>query len=339
MICFKQWLQWNQVCIFCTLIAVTNPSEEYVLLVQDTEVVVSPKVRGTVAKDTKIKKPSTLPTREGDDYKPGRVSTQRRVQSMDSPMQPSSRSVSPSKWSWKEWVPWLLGVQHTSNRIQDPYRRENLRKKSIDYKGTDTIQEGLNFTFRVQPRKVRGTEKKKSEETDHCSECLFLQQPAVVFVNAEDIIEQTGNMNLHIPGMFLARLSKLLSPKIQMTEMEKELNEEKHKGKQKSVQSPKSETSEVSVEKKDHLTQCIVRVVVLDRKKTNSSDICELMLQTVTSEQPLLGHHVVVSDSLRRLMKLDATSCVWLQTIRTLPATPTSYLVHPVGSLVSYEPV
>nr|XP_011433976.2 peroxisome biogenesis factor 1 [Crassostrea gigas] len=322
----------DRLCVYLK-ITVTNPSEECVLLVQDTEVVVSPKVRGTVAKDTKIKKPSTLPTREGDDYKPGRVSTQRRVQSMDSPMQPSSRSVSPSKWSWKEWVPWLLGVQHTSNRIQDPYRRENLRKKSIDYKGTDTIQEGLNFTFRVQPRKVRGTEKKKSEETDHCSECLFLQQPAVVFVNAEDIIEQTGNMNLHIPGMFLARLSKLLSPKIQMTEMEKELNEEKHKGKQKSVQSPKSETSEVSVEKKDHLTQCIVRVVVLDRKKTNSSDICELMLQTVTSEQPLLGHHVVVSDSLRRLMKLDATSCVWLQTIRTLPATPTSYLVHPVGSL------
>lgn len=319
--------------ILCTLLAITNPSEECVLLVQDTEVVVSPKVRGTVAKDTKIKKPSFLPTREVDDYKPGRVSTQGRAQSMDSPMQPSSRNVSPSKWSWKEWVPWLLGVQHTSNRIQDPYRRENLRKKSIDYKGTDTIQEGLNFTFRVQPRKVRGTRKEKSEESDHCSECWFLQQPAMVFVNAEDIIEQTGNMNLHIPGMFLARLSKLLSPKIQMTEMEKELNEEKHKGKQKSVQSPKSEP----VREKDHLTQCVVRVVILDRKKTNSSDTCELMLQTVTSEQPLLGHHVIVSDSLRRLMKLDATSCVWLQTIGTLPATPTSYLVHPVGSLVSYD--
>lgn len=315
--------------------ATTAPSEDCVLLVPDTEVVVSPKVRGgtAVSKETKVRKPDFLPTREQEEYKP-RFPADNREASMNSPMRSSSRSVSPSKWSWKEWVPWLLGVQHTSNRIQDPFSREHLRKKSIDYKRTDTIPEGLNFTFRVQPRSVRETSAEQKTEEDFY-ECHFLQQPAIVFVNAEDIIEQTGNMNLHIPGTFLARLSKLLSPKVQMTEIEKELNEEKNKGKSKAVQSPKFEPSGVSRKEKDHLTQCVVRVVVLDRKKANSNEDCEDMLQAVTEEQPLLCHHVVVSDLLRRLMKLDATSCVWLHTIGTYPITPTTYHVHPVGSLVS----
>lgn len=320
----------------------TNPAEDCVLLVPDTEVVVSPKVRGTAVKDSKPKKPNSLPARELEEFKP-RFSGEDSSDS-NSSLYSSGHRVSPSKWSWKEWVPWLLGVQNTSNKIQDPDIRdfEKIRKKSVDYKGSDTIPEGLNFTFRVQPCRARNVTRKgkiedptsPSPSMDHCNECNFLQQPAVVFVNAEDIIEQTGNMNLHIPGMFLARLSKLLSPKIQMTEMEKELNAEKSKGIQKTVPSPKSETTGAPAKEKDHLTQCIVRVVVLDRKKTNTNESCEEMLQKVTQEQPLLCHHVIVSDTLRRLMKLDATSCVWLQTISAFPVMPTSYQVHPMGSLV-----
>ncbi|XP_062571147.1 peroxisomal ATPase PEX1-like [Saccostrea cucullata] len=333
------WVERN-VCVYLK-ITVTNPAEECVLLVTDTEVVVSPKVRGGAFSDSKVRKHSPSPARGEDKLK---FSGEKSFDSNSSVSDGySSRMEIPSKWNWKEWVPWLLGVQNTSNRIQEPFRGiPNFRKKSIDYKKMDIIQEGLNLAFRVQPQRIRNMGKKgKKEEpvspttsSEDLKECPFLQQPAVVFVNTEDIIEQTGNMSLHVPGMFLARLSKLFSPKVQMAEMEKELNEEKNKGKQKSVRSTKGENEKDPPSKeKDHLTQCIVRVVVLDKKKTNTNVHCEQMLNEVTRDHPILCHHVLVPDTLRRLMKLDATSCVWLQTISTLPVMPTSYEVYPVGSL------
>jgi hypothetical protein len=177
----------------------------------------------------------------------------------------------------------------------------------------------------------------------------FPQQPSTIYMDKSDVEKQLKCNRSEIPNVFYAKLRKLESPKDIQLNQEK-LGQSSGIGKQsirkpnkndnevKDKASPHSETPEsqpVATEtNKENEYHCVVRVVVIDRRRQLCNDHFSPIVKRVLSEQPLVKGHVIVPDMLRRYLKLDISSRVWIQTLRVSPSPPAAFSLYPLGNVV-----
>ncbi|XP_045201588.2 peroxisomal ATPase PEX1-like [Mercenaria mercenaria] len=403
------WVE-KSVCVFIK-IGTTAPEADCVLLVNETEVLVSPKVRnsaiGRPAVEEPIRRASAkteevpfLPNpsqyedenfdtkfRSTDsetgikDYLGFSKSTDRKIREKSPYDNISSQ--------WKNLFSYL-GFRSriesraiTSDDEDDAYDDED---DSVD-QSEPQLQTGLNLVLRVQSLKY------KVKDTDHISpECnnghhrgsesprksgsssprkqsrespskssrnmsqpksnfrlnYFPQQPSTIYMDKSDVEKQLKCNRSEIPHIFYAKLRKLASPKEQQQQQEK-LNTSSGIGKQsirktgktegetKDKVSPHAETPETppagTETKAENEYPCVVRVIVIDRRRQLCNDHYSMIVKRVLSEQPLLKGHVIIPDMLRRFLKLDITSRVWIQTFKVNPSQTTAFSLYPLGNV------
>lgn len=197
---------------------------------------------------------------------------------------------------------------------------------------------GLNFKFRVQSLKVHFNsdecELDGLSEDDIFSKS-YLKQPNIVFVNSEDIQEQISNAYVEVPDVFLAKLTRLSSPKDIYARAEEALaNQKKEKADKLESSSDSTSLKTSKNDKKEKQLNCIVRVVILTKKGLHSHPKFISMIEHVLDEQPCLRGHVIVPDLLRRLMNLDVTRSVWLKCVDVQSYPALAFDLQPVTSVV-----
>ena len=160
------------------------------------------------------------------------------------------------------------------------------------------------------------------------------QQSSTVVIDRTDIETQLKCNRQDIPCVFFAKLQKLLSPKEQEKAKRDKAAGNGRNGKSvpkkgDSVQPGKSGSTtpddldspgtpnyhEPESTAADGLS-CIVRVVVIDRRRNFCNELYSPVIGRILEEQPLLSGHTIIPDMLRRQLKLDISSKVWLQTIK-----------------------
>ncbi|OWF49208.1 peroxisome biogenesis factor 1-like [Mizuhopecten yessoensis] len=352
------WVE-KSTCVFLK-IGTVDPDRSCVILKNETEVIVSPKVRNTgnmgmTTSGTSTKSSQSRESFKGhfkrlsstsgisEDSKQSSKAGSRRDSSDGGGPSSSSENGSPSRWGWKELVPWILGVQKINAKLQS--LSANLDRTDLGQK-PDKFPVGINIVLRVQSLKVTYDilakslkDSFKDELSDSNEKSLFLQQPATVFVNYKDIHDQTDRELTEIPTFFYARLSKLNSPKEELekaTTPKKEKDEEpvdSKKLQKKLSGSTNSMSSSGRSDKESKLLSCYVRVVVIDDKKMSCDKNYEHMILTLLKEQQCIPGHVIVNGLLRRLLELDVTRRVWLQTVALPQSSNAPYQLYPVGSV------
>lgn len=341
-----------------------------VILTDDTEVIVSPKVRNTAIGPSKnqsekafqnerpkkvIKKAqsfagktrdkSTSPSKENKAKVPKSLNyyDANDIDTIASPTESTDLEISPV-WRWKDWIPWLLGVDKSSSDYAHTKKKISMHTEKETFPSHSVLQGGVNFTFHVQSLKDKDRRQRITKSEPYVSKinvaeriikqekCSYFQQPNIVYVNMEDIQDQLIDKDAEIPEVFFAKLTKLKSPKDQLSAAEKENSKPK---KSKDLKKTNSEQSEDLNFDQSAMINCIVRVVVIDKKKAFSSEGLSELVNEVLEEQPCLQGHVIIPNILRRLMNLDVTGTIWLKTVGSVPVKTTSCLLHSVGSLVS----
>lgn len=177
----------------------------------------------------------------------------------------------------------------------------------------------------------------------------FPQQPSTIYMDMSDIEKQLKCNRAEIPHTFFAKIRKLSSPRHQQQQQEK-LNSSSGTskvsppkggntdGESKNKVSPHIETPETPPvqpeNEEDSAYPCVVRVVVLDRRRQLCNDRFSKVIERVLAEQPLLRGHVIIPDMLRRFLKLDVTSRVWIQTLKMIPLQTSAFHMYPLGNVV-----
>lgn len=327
-----------------------EPVHECIILDNETEVIVSPKLRTKFIPAQKPEQPSKESFKRTSPKQHLKRLSSTSIKSGDS--QQSSKTSDSSHdsvegrdsfakpWGWKELVPWILGVQKLNARLrEDPEHSIFSGRRSNKYSDKH-FPSGLNFLFRVQSLKVNFDSDNKPRlgkdgppDSSIDDKSLLLQQPNIVFVNHEDIREQTYVEGLEIPSVFIAKLTKLRSPKEDIDF--RALQQKRHK-QQEDKNSKSKDVKKVELEpNSDELESCYVTVVVIDKKSVNVDKHLEHLILTVKQEQPCLQGHVIIPSLLRRLLELSVTRKVWLQVVTPPPSKVLPLQLHPVSGVVS----
>ncbi|KAL4220096.1 Peroxisome biosynthesis protein pex1 [Mactra antiquata] len=176
----------------------------------------------------------------------------------------------------------------------------------------------------------------------------FPQQPSTVYMDMSDVEKQFKLNRCDIPHSFFAKIRKLLSPQQQHNQQQQQIKSSNgaNKTPQRKPDSstdlekitppgerPESSTMGISNPNSNDDPFCIVRVIVIDRRRQLCNDRYTSIIQRVLEEQTMLKGHVILPDMLRRFLKLDVTSRVWIQTFKGASASPTSFNLYPLGNI------
>ena len=176
------------------------------------------------------------------------------------------------------------------------------------------------------------------------------QQTTTVFMDRTDIENQLKCNRQDIPCVFIAKLQKLLSPKEQEKAKRDKAAGNGRNGKNvprkasgiqtaksgsttpddlDTLESPSVQETESTVA--DGLS-CIVRVVVFDRRREFCNELYSSVVGRVLEEQPLLSGHMIIPDMLRRQLKLDISSKVWVQTLKGSLTRASAFSLYSLGN-------
>ena len=148
---------------------------------------------------------------------------------------------------------------------------------------------------RKQSRESPTKSKSNSQPRSGFRKTLFPQQPSTIYMDMTDVENQLHLPRSDIPHVFYAKLHKLKSPK--------EATQEKHNVNNKSnvsekggntsnkttpsTATPTSPTHDLDLTAGGNLT-CVVRVIVIDRRRQLCSESYSCIVQRLLQEQPLL---------------------------------------------------
>lgn len=235
----------------------------------------------------------------------------------------------------------ILRVQN----LKYTFRDSDLRGQEFQHRrGSESPRKGGSSSPRKQSRESPSrAPRHSSQPTSNFKLNYFLHQPSTVYLDMSDIEKQVQCARVEIPHMFFARLRKLSSPQEQMQE---KLNLKQDSGKpgkkmageykgSPSVETPDSSVGEHSPPKSDVEQFCVVRVIVLDKRRKLCTDSYSSIVKRILDEQPLLKGHMIIPDMLRRFMKLELTSRVWLQVIKPGVTSTNAFSLYPLGNVVS----
>ncbi|RUS69684.1 hypothetical protein EGW08_022550, partial [Elysia chlorotica] len=169
---------------------------------------------------------------------------------------------------------------------------------------------------------------------DRCEALGELFQPSTVYVDAEF----TKNERLlhpylpHLPHNFIARLKRQIKNKDAREAADSKTNNAFFPVDSKADQDQESAARD-DLDPEEFTPSCYVRVVAIDRKEGLTDEAWQEAADQVLSEQPLLHGHVIVSDLLRRQLRLDSTSSVWLQTGSVDLVIPRKVCIFPLSSV------
>lgn len=400
---YPVWVE-KSVCIFIKVGAVV-PDEECVLLQNNTEVIITPKVRssaiGQPRRDEPMKKFSSDPLPDlsspnefEDDSEPMFKSTDSESSSIkdwlglsQSHESRKSREKSPYDNISSHWnsLKTLLGfrsraeshVLASDDEDDDYYDEEDamdnggpqlqsglnlvLRVQSLNYKVTESDKTSPEFTPVLRhgnesPRKSGSSSPRKgsrenSQKGNRAPSLpkvnfklnYFPQQPSTIYMDMTDIEKQLKCNRSEIPLLFYARLRKLSSPGDQgheKTNKNSGDNKQSNGVKSSSETNPKttaasdmSEPSSGSAVRSNDDIFCIVRVVVVDRRRHMCDDHYCQIVKRILQDQPLIRGHVIIPDMLRRFLKLEVTGRVWIQTFKNAPAPTLGFSLYPLGNI------
>ncbi|XP_052214520.1 peroxisome biogenesis factor 1-like isoform X2 [Dreissena polymorpha] len=372
----------DRVCIFIK-IANISPEHDCVKLVNETEVHVMPKVRGSLIGQTLPPQPIrtglNLPLTADDEENMNPKFNS--IDSDESNRQPQKNQkqfdLSSSISSHWKYLVGYLGFNRGRIESRMPASDDEDDFVEEDYmEPTDMVlPPGLNLVLRVQnlrytvneadllvpqppysrqgsesPRKgTRTSPRKQSQEASSKSRSTSQpnafkrvyvpHQPSTVYMDMSDVEKQLKIYRSEIPHVFLAKMYKLSSPKEQQQEKSTVASNKngasaKNGGKETgtpSVGTPHGHGSDQDYKKDE--SYCIVRVIVIDRRRQLSAEHYTDIVRRILKEQPLLKGHVIIPDMLRRFLKLDVTGRVWIQTIKPYPETANVFALYPLGNL------
>lgn len=171
----------------------------------------------------------------------------------------------------------------------------------------------------------------KAEECDVPAE-LF--QASTVYVDA-GVFKTERLLHPHLPFLppvVIARISKLPSP-LEKVQAEQRLKK-KNAGKEEVGKTEGEKGKEDGdLDLNNFKGSCYVRVVGVYRQAILAEDPWNEAADKLLSEQALMWGHVIVPDLLRRQLRLDATSSVWLQTGTVDIVIPRKICVYPITTV------
>lgn len=241
----------------------------------------------------------------------------------------------------------VLRVQPMRHTITERDSNSSLAVQQSSRSGSSSPRKRSMKSGSSSPRKGSRDSPSPSDRSLDFQINFVPQQSSTIFMDRSDIENQLSCSRRDIPCVFIAKLQKLLSPKDQeMAKRDKAATNGKNSprkgdgnkadkdhakipGDLDSPQTPSVHDTESSAA--DSLS-CIVRVVVIDRRRQFCNDLYSPVVGRILEEQPLLQGHVLVPDMLRRQLKLDICSRVWLQTLRYGLTTASSFTLYPLGN-------
>ncbi|XP_052784085.1 peroxisomal ATPase PEX1-like [Mya arenaria] len=400
---YPVWVE-KTVCIFIR-IADTTPTSECVILVNETEVFVTPKLRssaiGRPAFEEPMRKdvtnnlgvPFINPPMDDDDTDSKFSSTdstdcltrhKTSIGREKSPTNPFHQSINSQ---WKSLVDFFGFTNRASLNAPSRVIPSDDEMDDFDddyYEDSEmSIQPDLNMVLRVQNMKYtltesdhvsmdlspsrRGSEspkkstgglppRKQSRESHSKSRSppkssfrrnYVPQQPSTVYMDMTDVERQLKLPRGEIPHTFMAKLHKLKSPKEvtheKLSSSSGSMKSQPGVGKPENgakdskatthANTPMSPADDLDFDGDNQRTCVVVRVIVIDRRRQLCSDSFSDIIKRVLQEQPLLKGHVVIPDMLRRFLKLDITSRVWIQTFKAFPVHTTVFSLYPLGNV------
>lgn len=227
-------------------------------------------------------------------------------------------------------------------------------QKETDQSSQELLQRKSNISPRkngsASPRKQGRESPRRGERTSSQPKSNFrlnnfLQQPSTVYVDMSDVEKQLQCSRTEIPCEFFACLHRLPTPTEQMqTKLNRKMDGKQGKklgnGQKPVLDSPDSSIGDFDMTKPDVERTCVVRVIVLDRRRKLCSDQYSVIVRRILEEQPLLKHHVIIPDMLRRYLNLSAFSRVWMQVIKGVSkrddmGKASAFSLYPLGNVVS----
>ncbi|KAL5004906.1 hypothetical protein ScPMuIL_018362 [Solemya velum] len=299
------WVQ--NVCIFMK-VGEISPIHECVILDNETEVIVSPKVRNHT-KSTSVRTARRSVSDISQRVKKS-VSVSRRSKTT---VVKIPNTEQPSNWSRvisfiSKRTPEFMHTPTSSTEIAD---FEDLWDESEVLEDESNMNHhipNLSLVLRVQPMRITSNKINRSvaSEIESLDPVAILEHPSTVFIHANSIDNSLPNCKFQHPKIFYAKIQKLNSPR--------DLEHEKN-----SKLEQKQEKQSMTKDKKESKVFGVVRVVVIDSETELCDPVFDAVVDRLLAEQTVREGKIIVQDQLRKLLKLDVTGRVWLTEASTKP--------------------
>lgn len=295
-----------------------RPTGQCVLLVNNTEVIVDPKVRQTSQGHGLAPPPQTSSTK-GD-----------RTSQMD---QSNLRRLPSSQRHYSSEPAGML--QDLTNYVKSFFWTPEIVKNMSKVTGNSEKDNSgvLEKTFRCGLR-VQALRLGEEEAELECSTNVFVRYSDVAPKNYRQDYSTTNPL----PPVFYAKLTKILSPVEKEEEKKAAEQREAEKAKENSSGSKKTPSNSPSKLTKAATTKdicVIVRVVTLETSGLCMNMDFQAPVREALCHQSILEGHMMISDFLRRQLKLDVTGRVQLEAVCFPPAEIDTVHVFQLSFLVS----
>ncbi|KAK3583344.1 hypothetical protein CHS0354_038957 [Potamilus streckersoni] len=349
----------DSICIFIK-IGTVEPKSDCVVLTNQTEVHVLPKLRNQSSIQQPFQEPftkATVPSSEEPlspvtERQRQRLLVNQEIKDLASGNGNSRHNHSNSSGSsFSSAFLSLFGLRSKSL----PVEKSPVLKTEVQSVGPlplSSQKPGLNLCLRVQQMLY---------DTNHSSSKIplnsgnsfpdfnpraFPHQPSTVYVDLTDL-EKQWKVNRHdINNIFFAKLTRLRSPKEQ--EQEKSVatvgkgraSPQKSKIKSREtdgngLDSPSEGDAKnlTSDKKSEEIVTCVVRVIVIDNRRQFCNEDYQEAVESIFEKQTLCRNSVLIPDLLRRYLKADITSRVWIQTVKPFIVKAVSFNLHVLGNV------
>ncbi|KAL3846958.1 hypothetical protein ACJMK2_017898, partial [Sinanodonta woodiana] len=346
----------DNTCIFIK-IGTVEPRSNCVMLTNKTEVHVLPKLRNKSSMQQPVHEPFTKATVPGTEAPLSPVTERQRqlinqeikdlasgnVISRQNHSSTSGSSISSAFLSF-------FGIRSKSLPTEK-FPVVKTEAQNVGHFPLYSLKSGLNLCLRVQQMLFDtnySSSKFPSNSNSFSSfnQRAFPHQPSTIYVDLTDLEKQWKVNRNDIDNIFFAKLRRLRSPKEQ--EQEKSAatlgkgraSPQKSKTKSKEtdgngLDSPSEEDAKslISDKKSEEVVTCVVRVIVIDNRRQLCNEAYQGAVESIFEKQTLCRNSVFIPDLLRRYLKADITSRVWIQTVKPCIVKAVSFNLHVLGNV------
>lgn len=306
-----------------------SPIHECVILDNETEVIVSPKVRNPT-----MSNPVRMPARTRRSVS----DTKDRIKKVIVPNRSKTLTGGLKIKNTEQPSNWSKVITFLSKRTGEFMKVPTTQTDSADLDDDDSLDEvvfeevrqiknnlpNLSLVLRVQPMQLTISKQSRSVAAEIASldPVSVLGHPSTVFIHSRSLDESLPNSKFQHPKIFYAKIQKLHSPR-----------DLEHEKSSKNEQKPEKQTS--VKDKEESKVFGVVRVVVIDSDTELCDSAYDAVVDRLLEEQTVREGYIIIQDQLRQLLKLDVTGRVWLTSVTTQPANTQDLFLNGVAKAVS----
>ncbi|XP_064615805.1 peroxisomal ATPase PEX1-like [Liolophura sinensis] len=292
----------SSTCVFLKIGAI-QPAGQCVLLVNNTEVIVDPKVRHT-SQGQGLAPPPETSSASGDQTSQMDQSNLRRLSSNQ-------------KHHSSEPAGMLQGLSdYVKSFFWTPEIVKDMSKPTVNSRKDNSaiLEKTFRCGLRVQALRLG------EEEAE-------LEYSTNVFVRYSDVAPKNYGNDYStanpLPSVFFAKITKILSPVEKEEEKKAAEQREAEKAKETNAGNKKPPSNATSNLTKATTTKdlcVVVRVVTIESSGLCMNSSYQAVVRDILRQQTILEGHMMISDFLRRQLKLDVTGRVQLEAVCSPPA-------------------